>query len=196
MTHHPITLALCGALALGGCVRHGKVRERTTVAAVTNKEVTGKREDSGKTRMSYSRVNDQTALNRDGSARQAPKTAEVCPQKVFFDANSTTLDLEAERNLTFMAECMKRNELDRALVVGRGDTPGTNEDNAALQSERVRVASEYLRGFGVPQKDIRLYSKDELASARAPTELPGDRGAIVIDEEGPTVIEEEVIIDK
>jgi outer membrane protein OmpA-like peptidoglycan-associated protein len=184
MTQNQTIFALCGALALVGCAHHGRPRQRTSVAAITNKEVTGKREDGGKTRMSYTRVSDQTSLNRDGSAKSAERTADVCDREVFFDANSALIDHEAERRLTFMADCMKRGEIDHALVVGRGDSPTNEEENRELFLARARLTAEYLKDLGVPPKDIHVRAKDQMASADSPLPLPGDRGAVLGEEDG------------
>lgn len=60
-----ITLALCTVLsALAGCA-HDAPRERSTVTAVTNEEVADDAREQGKTRGSYTVVNDEQSLGHD-----------------------------------------------------------------------------------------------------------------------------------
>jgi outer membrane protein OmpA-like peptidoglycan-associated protein len=133
--------------------------------------------------MSYTQVSDETALNRDGSAKNLERTADACDHEVFFDANSTFIDREAERRLTFVADCMKKGELDHAVVVGRGDSPTNEEQNRELFLSRARLTAEYLKDLGVPPKDIHVRATDEMASAATPLPLPGDRGAVLGEED-------------
>jgi outer membrane protein OmpA-like peptidoglycan-associated protein len=191
MTQKQITLALCGALALAGCA-HEKAHERTSVSAVTNEEVTGDPDDQGKTRMSYTVVDDKTALNRD--SRSSPDVAAqdvrpdtmdgrrataACQDAVYFNRDSAVLDTEAEKQLASVAECMKRHEVDHALVVGRTDPTGPSDHNDQLGLDRARAVAEYLRKLGVPEEDIRVRSKGEMASAESQELGPAERRANV-----------------
>ena len=191
MTQKHITLALCGALALASCA-HEKARERTSVSAVTNEEVTGDRDEQGKTRMSYTVVDDKTALNRD--SRSSPEVADhdvrpdtmdgrratnACQDAVYFNSNSAVLDSEAEQQLAHVAECMKRHEVDHALVVGRTDAAGSSDHNDQLGLDRAKAVAEYLRKLGVPEEDIRVRSKGEMASADSEELWPAERRANV-----------------
>jgi outer membrane protein OmpA-like peptidoglycan-associated protein len=201
MNRKQIMLALCaGLLSVTGCA-HDKARERTTVSAVTNEEVTGDEDEAGKTRMSYTAVGDEEALksaNADApesaSTDSASATAEAnqlaqgttaqgsptCTEAVYFESNSARLDGNAEAHLSRVAECLRRREVDHALIVGRTDASGTEAHNRELGMERARAVADYLRKLGVPEKDIRVRSKGEVASAESEELWPAERRANVV----------------
>jgi hypothetical protein len=67
-----ITLALCAVLgAASGCA-HDTPRERGTVTAVTNEEVADDAREQGKTRGSYTVVNDEQSLGHDPDRPDVP----------------------------------------------------------------------------------------------------------------------------
>ncbi|MFT3923345.1 MAG: hypothetical protein QM778_12495 [Myxococcales bacterium] len=63
MTRSFVSMALL--LGATSACAHGHPVKRHTVSAVTNEEVTHNPEEPGKTKMTYSKVDDQAALNHD-----------------------------------------------------------------------------------------------------------------------------------
>ena len=93
------------------------------------------------------------------------------------------MDTIARRNNSTslrVAECLKRREVDHALIVGHTDPRGSEADNHALGMERARAVAEYLRKLGVPEDEIRVRSKGELASAESQELWPAERRANVV----------------
>ncbi|HEY6882193.1 MAG TPA: OmpA family protein [Polyangiales bacterium] len=167
-------LAACAVLSIGACAHDGQ-RERASVSAVTNREV-AKNEAPEKTRMHYTEVSDEHALGRDrdvyttvqegnGMPQETREQARMCELAVYFDSDSARLDEASQQRLDTLADCIKRREIDHATVVGSADPSGTKEHNDALSLERARVVAEYLRGRGVPEGDIRVRGKGEVAAA-------------------------------
>jgi outer membrane protein OmpA-like peptidoglycan-associated protein len=198
MLSKQIGLGLCaGLLGLSACAHDNKSRERASVSTVTNEEVTDNRAEQGETRMHYTEVGNDTALGRDnknntqgtlvdppqgtaGSQVAAAGTAadaSACELAVYFDSNSATLDQSSQQRLDRVADCMKRREVDHAEIVGQTDPTGSKEHNQQLGLERARVVAEYLRGRGVPEDQIRVRSKGELAAAESQELWPVERRA-------------------
>jgi outer membrane protein OmpA-like peptidoglycan-associated protein len=187
------TIALCaGLLGASACAHKGEPRERTSVSAVTNKEVADSEGAEGKTRQHYTEVSDRDALGHgthqpplagDTNVASATDTgirdqgAGSCELEVYFDTDSTRLKQGAEQNLDRVAECLKRREIDHATIVGQTDPSGSAEHNDQLGLERARVVAEYLRNRGVPEDQIRVRSKGELASAQQRDLWPVERRA-------------------
>jgi outer membrane protein OmpA-like peptidoglycan-associated protein len=174
-------LALCaGLIGATGCAHDRPARDRASVSAVTNREVAENADAEGKTRQHYTEVGEEQALGRDnethstlaeGSGATAGQTvpginAPSCELAVYFDSDSAKLKEGAEESLDRVAECMKRKEVDHATIVGQTDPSGTAKHNDQLGLERARVVAEYLKGRGVPEGDIRVRSKGEVASAQ------------------------------
>jgi outer membrane protein OmpA-like peptidoglycan-associated protein len=172
-------LALCALLAGSAACAHDGQRERASVSAVTNREVAGKEEPPNKTRMHYTEISNERALGRDQPAdshlaegngmprdTSAPRTAEVeaCELAVYFATNSTALDQGSRDRLDHVADCMKRREVDHATIVGSADPSGSAQHNDQLSLERARVVAEYLRNRGVPDDQINVRGKGEVAS--------------------------------
>jgi len=185
-----VFFALCvGLLGLSACAHDGKARERTSVSAVTNKEATAHPAEPDRTRMQYTTVsNEQARGHGDGDTNTGvadnthagtTEDADACELAVYFDTGSSRLDQASQKRLDKVAACMQRREVDHATIVGQTDPSGTERSNKALGLERARVVAEYLRGRGVPEEQIRVRSKGEIAAA-APEELwPVERRAAV-----------------
>ena len=183
-----ITLALCaGLVGLSACAHDSKPRERTSVSAVTNEEATARREEPASKRMRYTEVDNEEALGRkgtqtgvaNGAASGTAADAEACELAVYFDTDSARLDKASEQRLDKVADCIKRRDIDHATIVGQTDPSGAEQRNRDLGLERARVVAAYLRARGVPEDQIRVRSKGEVASA-APVELwPVERRAAV-----------------
>ena len=116
---------------------------------------------------------------REQVAREAsPQRGTACELAVYFDTDSARLDRSSRDRLDTVAECMKRREVDHATIVGQTDPSGTERHNQSLGMERAKAVAEYLRARGVPQDQIRVQSKGEVASAGQPEQLwPVERRA-------------------
>lgn len=129
------------------------------------------------------RVDERTGQNTDPQAAPmntagGTASADACEPAVYFDTDSARLDEKSRERLDTVAECMKRREIDHATIVGRTDPSGTRQYNEKLGLERAKTVAEYLRSRGVPDGDIRVQSKGELASADQPVQLwPVERRA-------------------
>ena len=207
MVANKAVLALCaGLVGAVGCAHDSKPRERASVSAVTNEEVAEDRREQGKTRMQYTQVNNETALGRDnpdnstladepaantrenanaldqgtsGDMRRAgiAGDAESCELAVYFDTGSSRLDQGSQARLDRVADCMKRKEINHATIVGQTDPSGSKKTNDELALERARAVAEYLRGRGVPEDQIRVRSKGEVASTQSREVWPVERRA-------------------
>lgn len=194
MMSNRIVPGLCaGLLCLVGCAHH-EPRERASVSAVTNRELSDHGGEQGKTRMHYTEVDEDEALGRNkrdvndqvaSGADRVPggeiarsgqaSDDDACELAVFFDQGSSALDRPSTERLDRVAECMKRREIDHALIVGQTDPSGEAKNNRELGLERARVVAEYLRGRGVPEEQIRVRSKGEMASASSEELWPVER---------------------
>lgn len=188
-----ISLALCaGLLGLSACAHEGKPRERTSVSAVTNEEAAKDPKEQNRTRMRYTVVDEREALGRNhpntrgvitderravGTAAGGGASAQDCELAVYFPTDSSELDERSERRLDRVAECIERREIDHALIVGQTDPRGPAERNRELGLERARVVADYLRKRGVPEDEIRVRSKGELAAAESQELWPVERRA-------------------
>jgi outer membrane protein OmpA-like peptidoglycan-associated protein len=168
-------LAACALLTVASACAHDKQRERASVSAVTNDEVSAN-EAPDKTRMHYTEVSDEHSLGHDqdvhttlqeGNGVPREKTAAVkpCELEVYFATNSASLDERSQHSLDNVAECIKRHEVDHATIVGSADPSGTKERNDQLSLERARVVAEYLRGRGVAEDDIHVRGRGAVAQA-------------------------------
>ncbi|HEX5658379.1 MAG TPA: OmpA family protein [Polyangiales bacterium] len=168
-------LAACALLAIGSACAHDSQRERASVSAVTNDEVSPN-EAPDKTRMHYTEVSDEHALGRDqdvhttlpegnGVPREKSAQVQACELEVYFATNSATLDERSQHSLDTVADCIKRHEVDHATIVGSADPSGTKERNDQLSLERAKVVAEYLRGRGVAEDDIHVRSKGAVAQS-------------------------------
>ena len=91
--------------------------------------------------------------------------AEACELAVYFDTDSTRLDQGSQQRLDRVADCMKRHDVDHAVVVGRADPRGPEKYNEALGMKRAEAVAKYLLELGVPEKDILVRSQGETAAA-------------------------------
>lgn len=184
-------LALCaGLIGATGCAHDRPARDRASVSAVTNREVAENADAEGKTRQHYTVVGEDQALGRDNEANgtlaegsgatagaAVPGVNSSCELAVYFDTDSAKLKQGATESLDRVADCIKRKEVDHATIVGQTDPTGTAQHNEQLGLERARVVAEYLKGRGVPEGDIRVRSKGEVASAQSRDLWPVERKA-------------------
>lgn len=118
----------------------------------------------------------QGATGTNAATAQAA-SSEDCQLAVYFSTDSSALDQTSQQRLDRVAECMKRHQVDHATIVGQTDPSGTAQHNQQLGLERARAVAEYLRSRGVPDRDIRVRSKGEVAAAPAQELWPVDRRA-------------------
>lgn len=118
-----------------------------------------------------------TGNNRGMDTAAAQASASDCELAVYFSTDSADLDQTSQQRLDRVAECMKRHQVDHATIVGQTDPSGTAQHNQQLGLERARAVAEYLRSRGVPDRDIRVRSKGEMAAAPAQELWPVDRRA-------------------
>jgi len=183
-------IAVYAGLLAAACAHTGEPRDRASVSAVTNKEVAENEAAEGKTRQHYTEVSEEDALGHGDNKPPLPGDTNVasaaglrgegagaCELEVYFDTDSAKLKQGAEQNLDRVADCMKRKEIDHATIVGQTDPSGTTKHNDELGLERARVVAEYLRGKGVPEDQIRVRSKGEIASAQGQELWPAQRRA-------------------
>ena len=176
-----IPWALSAALLPCAACAHDQPKERTTVSTVTNEEVTDNHTPQNTTRMQYTEVDNKDARNSDGETPLAEGSAHSagCERAVFFETGSAKLDAKAQEELSFVASCIKRHEIDHAVIVGRTDASGSAERNKQLGMERARAVADYLRKMGVPEQDIHVRSKGEVASAESEELWPSERRTTV-----------------
>ena len=196
-----LAISIC---ALGGSAAcaHREPVERSTISAVGNEDATGNRADPDNKKMTYTKVNNEDALNHDPErqehelmngtlnrgndpvpALQANTTAgsatSACDLNVYFETASAQLNDRAKQQLTSIASCLKRHEAKDALIVGSADARGSERENEQLGKERARVVGQYLRELGVPESDIKIRSVGESQASNTPASWPADRNAQV-----------------
>ena len=129
------------------------------------------------------------AMNGNLNRGQAPKPAlasektvalsQQCDLNVYFATASAELDDQAKQQLNSIASCMKRRNVDDALVVGSADPRGSDATNQELGKERARRVAEYLKQLGVRENEIRIRSVGESQASAQPSTWPTSRRAEV-----------------
>jgi len=196
-SRHIVALSLFAAAACA----HREPVQHTTISTVGNEDVTGDESDPDNKKMTYVRVSNEDALNHDREHEeleamngnlnrgQAPTPAlasektvalsQQCDLSVYFPTASAELDDRAKQQLNSIASCMKRRNVDDALVVGSADPRGSDATNQELGKERARRVAEYLKELGVSENDIRIRSVGESRASAQPTTWPASRRAEV-----------------
>jgi outer membrane protein OmpA-like peptidoglycan-associated protein len=172
-------------LATLGCA-HSEARtvDPASTIAVKNEALTSERGVPGQPAMTTEQASEEKALNSDEplatdtDSADEPSKAE-CERAVFFATGSADLVPEARRQLSRVAACLKRHDVDYALVVGAADVKGSSKLNEKLALDRAQAVAEYLRTLGVPEDEIRVRARDEMASAEARQLWPLERQATV-----------------
>ncbi|MDB4975604.1 MAG: OmpA/MotB domain protein [Myxococcaceae bacterium] len=185
-------LAICAVVGATACAHDGHPRERASVSEVTNKMASRDMNEEGKRREHYYEVSKNDALGRGNEANSqlaegpamkttagsaGADTSGSCELDVYFDSDSAKLGAASQERLDRVADCIKRKQVDHATIVGQTDPTGSKEHNDKLGLERARVVAEYLKTRGVPEGDIRVRSKGELASAQSRDLWPVERNA-------------------
>jgi outer membrane protein OmpA-like peptidoglycan-associated protein len=122
---------------------------------------------------------DETTLMRGDAGIAEESSKAECERAVFFATGSAALQPEAQRQLSRVAACLMRHDVDHALVVGAADVRGSVKQNEKLALERAEAVAKYLRERGVPEQDIRVRARDEMASAEARQLWPLEKQAII-----------------
>lgn len=190
-----LALSLFAAVACA----HREPVQRATISTVGNEDVTGDKSDPDNKKMTYTEVSNEDALNHDQEHQEleamngnlnrgnAPVPALAteknvamspkCDLNVYFATASAELSDESKQQLNSIASCMKRRNVDDALVVGSADPRGGDATNAELGKERARKVAEYLKELGVPENEIRIRSVGESQASAQPTTWPASRRA-------------------
>jgi outer membrane protein OmpA-like peptidoglycan-associated protein len=196
-SRHIVALSLFAAAACA----HREPVQHSTISTVGNEDVTDNESDPDNKKMTYVRVSNEDALNHDREHQeleamngnlnrgQAPtpalaseKTsalAKACDLNVYFATASAELDDQAKQQLNSIASCIKRRNVDDALVVGGADPRGSDATNQELGKERARKVAEYLKQLGVPENEIRFRSVGESQASAQPSTWPASRRAEV-----------------
>ena len=179
------TFTLCASMiAATGCA-HGTTSEKTQAHAATGPAILEDQRVAASDPVMEPR-NSPAQPNTPGST-QRTTTAQVnpCELAVYFATDSASLDGPSRERLDAVAECMKRREVDHATIVGQTDPSGTAEHNEELGMERAKAVATYLRERGVPNDQIRVQSKGEMASAQPVQLWPLERRAGVTSSDRP-----------
>jgi peptidoglycan-associated lipoprotein len=87
---------------------------------------------------------------------------------VYFDYDNYTLTPQAQADLQYNAEILKRAPQAAVIAEGHCDERGTAEYNLALGDRRSKAVADYLVGLGVPPNRVSTVSYG--------SELPVDPG--------------------
>lgn len=112
-------------------------------------------------------------------AQGANSNASACVDAIHFDSDSSRLPQSSYQALDRLADCLKRQQVDHATIVGQTDPTGSARHNEQLGIERARVVAEYLRGRGVPESQIRVSSRGEAGASSERQLWPAERNASV-----------------
>jgi len=80
---------------------------------------------------------------------------------VFFDFDSAAIRPGSIVSLKKTAECLLKKGPENVVVEGHCDPRGTEEYNMGLGLERANAIKTFLVKYGVPRKEIKVYSKGE-----------------------------------
>jgi outer membrane protein OmpA-like peptidoglycan-associated protein len=175
------------ALATLGCA-HSEPAQKTidpaSTIAVSDQGLVSERGVPGQAPLSAEQAGEEKALNSDeplpAEQEVSPASAKAeCERAVFFQNDSAALQPEARRQLSRVAACLKRHDVDHALVVGAADARGNTKRNEELALERAKAVAAYLKELGVADDDIRVRARDEMASAEARQLWPLEKQATV-----------------
>lgn len=87
---------------------------------------------------------------------------------VFFDTESTELDMAAEKRLDELALCLANKNVHEIVVTGRADPQGASRNNDALSMKRAEklVAALEQRGVSTSLLVIRAYGESDASQLR------------------------------
>ncbi len=77
----------------------------------------------------------------------------------YFDFNSTVLNEEAKKNLTLLADYLKRNKTKKCSLVGYTDNIGTQAFNQKLSEDRAKQVIDFLIAQGVDPARLKFSGK-------------------------------------
>jgi len=107
------------------------------------------------------------------------ETSQACDVKVYFASAPPELNEQFRQQLYSIASCLKRRNVNDALVVGSTDPRGSDAANVQLGKERARKVAEHLKELGVPENEIRIRSVGESQASAQPSTWPTSRRAEV-----------------
>jgi outer membrane protein OmpA-like peptidoglycan-associated protein len=194
------SLVALSVLAIAACAHRAPV-QHTTVSTVGNEDVSEDKSDPDNKKMTYTEVSNEDALNHDRAHEEeqalnghldrgngptpalASETSttpsQECDLNIYFATASAELNERAKQQLNSIASCLKRRNVDNALVVGSADPRGSETTNAELGKERAKKVAGYLKELGVPEDEIRIRSVGESQASAQPTTWPASRRAEV-----------------
>jgi outer membrane protein OmpA-like peptidoglycan-associated protein len=195
------SLAFALSVFAAAACAHREPVDRNTVSTVGNEDVTEDKSDPDNKKMTYTKVSNEDALNHDRAHEEAQAldgnldrgnaptpalasesagdSSPACDLNVYFATASSELNDRAKQQLNSIASCLKRRNVDDALVVGSADPRGSDTTNQELGKERARRVAEYLKKLGVPDDDIRIRSVGETEASAQPYTWPTSRRAEV-----------------
>jgi outer membrane protein OmpA-like peptidoglycan-associated protein len=195
------SLAIALSMFAAAACAHREPVQHTTLSTVGNEDVSGDKGDPDNKKMTYTKVSAEDALNHDREHEEfealngnlnrgdAPTPAlaadasgdssQKCDLNVYFATASSELNERAKQQLNSIASCMKRRNVDDALVVGSADPRGSDQTNAELGKERARKVAEYLKELGVNEDEIRIRSVGESQASAQSYTWPASRRAEV-----------------
>jgi outer membrane protein OmpA-like peptidoglycan-associated protein len=174
------------ALATVGCAHseQSKTVDPASTIGVSEQGLVSDRGVPGQPPLEPEQAREEKALNSDEPMLAEEEGAlgrskAECERAVFFQTDSAALAPEARRQLSRVAACLKRHDVDHALVVGAADARGDTARNEQLALARAKAVADYLKELGVPEEDIRVRARDEMASAEARQLWPLEKQATI-----------------
>lgn len=80
-------------------------------------------------------------------------------EPVYFAFDDASLDERARLTLQRTAECLRRENNTRYVLIGRADPRGTTEYNLALGERRARAVQRYLMSLGIDESRLAVSSE-------------------------------------
>jgi peptidoglycan-associated lipoprotein len=80
---------------------------------------------------------------------------------IYFDFDSAQLKQAAVKDLKEAAECLLSKGAKDITIVGHCDPRGTEEYNMGLGLERANAIKKFFVNYGIPEEEIKVYSKGE-----------------------------------
>ena len=82
-------------------------------------------------------------------------------ERIYFDVDSSQLNVEAKNALAANVELMKAHSNLRIEIQGHADERGTTDYNLALGQRRAQSVLDFMQTQGVPSSRIRIISYGE-----------------------------------
>lgn len=89
---------------------------------------------------------------------------------VYFDYDRYTLSPQAQADLQYNAEVLRRAPYIAIVAEGHCDERGTAEYNLALGDRRAQAVKKFLESLGIPADKLQILSKGSLGATEKGTE--------------------------